>query len=444
MKTNKAASDEPLPVETSPIKKDPNTENNDIKSGNVETNVPDSLTEHVATDKDYMTQQVETSDCMQNTVHVETSSQCEISTHPSALVTVDVNQPTNVTTTLVDTPNINVSVPQSPKATDSDAEQSASVETTLTDPANTGDNGTVREAADSSINIEKDTSTRNPTLPETPAAYLDDEVKTDAYSDDETIPNIDEDTQIPDITGNANDTGNDTTDNAQIPANNGNHIDAGNDTVENSTDSPNMTAKLVESFSKSVVLKIQPLKDIEIDIWSNTVRHYYKFNVAQDPPNLENASALLTNDESEEYAVSLRGRNDVDYTPMLTSDLDSEPDTDKKKPKKYRPRASGPSAQRQLANKCTKLSKTDLGMNPLHSYPIRGYKQLAKTATETTDIPLPVKTELSVDTESPQVETTNSPEHVKTNDSTSHVETGSPKKGTLVTHSFELKKYKRP
>ena len=55
-----------------------------------------------------------------------------------------------------------------------------------------------------------------------------------------------------------------------------------------------MTVKEAESVSKSVVLKIQPLKDIEIDIWSNMVGHYYKFNVAQDPPNLKNASALLT------------------------------------------------------------------------------------------------------------------------------------------------------
>ena len=144
-------------------------------------------------------------------------------------------------------------------------------------------------------------------MPETSAAYLDDDIETDAYSNDDTIPNIDEDTQVPDVTENANDTGNDTTVTAQIPADTVNHIDAGNDPVEYSTDSPNMTAKSVESFSKNVVLKIQTLKDIEIDIWSNTVGHYYKFNVAQNPSNLEDAPAVLTNDESEEPAVSMRG-----------------------------------------------------------------------------------------------------------------------------------------
>ena len=159
VKADKAASDKPLPVETSPTKKDPNTDNNDSKSGNVEMEGPDNLTEQVATDKDSTTQQVETSNCVQNTVHVETSSQGEISTHPSALETLDVNQPTNVATTSMDMSNINLSVPQSPKATDSDAEWSVNVGTTLTDTPNTGDNGTVREAADSSISIEKDTST---------------------------------------------------------------------------------------------------------------------------------------------------------------------------------------------------------------------------------------------------------------------------------------------
>ena len=82
---------------------------------------------------------------------------CHLS-QPSALVTVDVNQTTNVTIALVDTPNINVSVPQSLEATDSDAERSASVETTLADCTNAGDNGTVTDSS-SNNNIERDTST---------------------------------------------------------------------------------------------------------------------------------------------------------------------------------------------------------------------------------------------------------------------------------------------
>ena len=76
-----------------------------------------------------------------------------------------------------------------------------------------------------------------------------------------------------------------------------------------------------------------------------------------------------------------------------------------------------------------------------------------KAPTETPVSPLPVETDHSVDPESSQVETTDSPEpvqtadsteHVETEDSVPHVETDSPVKGTLVMCSFELKKYKRP
>ena len=50
------------------------------------------------------------------------------------------------------------------------------------------------------MEIEKDTSMLNLESPKTPVANLDDnEAKTDAYSDAETIPNTDNDTQIPDV-----------------------------------------------------------------------------------------------------------------------------------------------------------------------------------------------------------------------------------------------------
>ena len=138
---------------------------------------------------------------------------------------------------------------------------------------------------------------------------------------------------------------------------------------------------------------------------------------------------------------------------MLTSDIDSEVETDRKKPKKYRPCASGPSTLRQKANKRSKLSKTDNTTTPTHSYPIRGYNQSIKASIDTPGRPLPVETDQGVDPESSQVGTTDSPvqvgmgeltEHVETDDSAPHVATGSQVKGTLVTRGFELKKYKRP
>ena len=367
------------------------------------------MTEYVATEMDAVTSQVETAPHAQNTAHVETSPPEEISTHPPALL---------------------------PKEASGSVTEHFTSETPVC-TSSTGENGTINEVADSSMEIEKDTSRLNLESPKTPVANLDDdEVKTDAYSDNETIPNTDNDTQIPDV--------------------NDKVIDTGNDTVRIPTDlvlSPNMTEKMVEPNDKSAVIKIQPLNDIEINIWRNKVGSYYQFKADQTPLNEINTPTLQISEENDERPTSLRGHKGVDYTPMLTSDLDSEVETDRKKPKNYRPHASRPSTLRQRANKCSRLSKMDHTMTPIHLYPIRGYKQPVKAPTETPGSPLPVETDHSVDPESSQVEMTDLPgpvetadsmEHVETEDSVPHGETDSPVKETLVTCSFKLKKYKRP
>ena len=51
-----------------------------------------------------------------------------------------------------------------------------------------------------------------------------------------------------------------------------------------------MTKQPAELKSKSAVLKLQPLKDIEVDIWSNTVGDYYQFLPDQTPSNVNNTS----------------------------------------------------------------------------------------------------------------------------------------------------------
>ena len=71
--------------------------------------------------------------------------------------------------------------------------------------------------------------------------------------------------------------------------------------------------------------------------WSDTITNSKQ---SHNPPNSKNSPVLPAIIESDEQSLSLRGHKDVNYTSMLTSDLDSEPEIDKKKPKKYRPRAS--------------------------------------------------------------------------------------------------------
>ena len=410
IKGEKKAADEPLPVETLPInnKYNPNISAKD--TGNVGTQESEKATEHVATEKVTSAPQVETVLDVKNTPHVETAPPVEITLNPLAsLHTESSGIPT---------------------------EHSTSGTPTTCDTSDNGNNGDIKKAADSTKNVVNVTSTQNLESPKTPVSYLDDAAKTDVYSDDNTIPDIDNVTQIPVA-------------NAQV-------IDTGNDAVESSIDLKHiseMTKRPAELKSKSAVLRIQPLKDIKVDIWSNTVGDYYQFLPDPTPSNVINTSVTPVNEENDDQPISLRGLKSVDYTSILTSDLDSEVEIDKKKPKKYRPRVSGPSTLRQLANKHSKLFKTHHTKTPTHSYPIRGYKQPAKTSTESSVSPLPVGTDNSVDTESSPVEPTDSPkqvemadttEYVETDDSALHVETGSIVKGKLVTRSFELKKYKRP
>ena len=270
VKGEKTAVDEPLPVETLPANNESNLNLSAKNTENVETKGSEHVTEYVATEMDSVTSQVETAPHAQNTAHVETSPPEEISTYPPALL---------------------------PKEASGSVTEHSTSET-LVCTSSTGENGTINEVADSSMEIEKNTSMLNLKSPKTPVANLDDnEVKTDAYSDDETIPNRDNDTQIPDV--------------------NDKFIDTGNDTVEIPTDlvlSPNMTEKTVEPNDKSAVIKIQPLNDIEIDIWRNKVGGYYQFKADQTPLNEINKPTLQISEENDERSMSLRGHKGVDYT----------------------------------------------------------------------------------------------------------------------------------
>ena len=96
-----------------------------------------------------------------------------------------------------------------------------------------------------------------------------------------------------------------------------------------------MTKTPPEVDKKGVVLKLQPLSDIDIDIWSNNVGHYYRFkgdltkNLTDDKVTLVGAST----DSSNQQLSSRRGNKDINYTSMLTSDQDSESKTVCKKPR---------------------------------------------------------------------------------------------------------------
>ena len=144
--------------------------------------------------------------------------------------------------------------------------------------------------------------------------------QTDAYSDDRTLANTNND--------------------SQTPADNDETIEAGNDTIEDllvSLENLKMREMQTEATKQDVVLKLQPLSDLDTDIWSNKVVQYYIFkaDTSAEPPKNEENIALMGYSlwecskpkKDTEHSVSLRGHKEGDYSLMLSSDLDSEPES---------------------------------------------------------------------------------------------------------------------
>ena len=91
-----------------------------------------------------------------------------------------------------------------------------------------------------------------------------------------------------------------------------------------------------------MVIKLHPLRDLDVDIWSNRVGTYHKFEMDVAIPKKENDSNHVDTSATDD-TPSLRNHDDINYSPMLTSEVESEYEIPKKKPKNYRPSANGPS-----------------------------------------------------------------------------------------------------
>ena len=144
--------------------------------------------------------------------------------------------------------------------------------------------------------------------------------QSDAHSNDGTMAGTDKDTLIP-----ATETGND------------------NELLTGSIENPTMTEIHHDSIKQTIVLRLQPLSDIDIDIWSSKVVDYHQFkmdtttsspisdkNVTHEGYSLHPKPAV----NSEQLTPSVRNR-DVNYSSMLNSGSDTEPEPRRKKPKKY-------------------------------------------------------------------------------------------------------------
>ena len=100
-------------------------------------------------------------------------------------------------------------------------------------------------------------------------------------------------------------------------------------------------------LQKTAKLILQPLKDVEIDVWCNKTSDYHRFVPPLDSPeSSENTGYILRARKPKVTAngLSLRKTNSVDYAPMLDSDADDSDGAKKTTPSKIRPKLDGPSA----------------------------------------------------------------------------------------------------
>ena len=131
------------------------------------------------------------------------------------------------------------------------------------------------------------------------------------------------------------------------------------------------------SLLKPAKLVLQPLSELEIDVWCNKTSEYHHF--LHHPDSLENSNGYSLRERKPKTVsngFSLRKTNAVNYAPMLDSDADDTDDVKKAAPNKIRPKLDGPStavihAHAQIQNKKQKTFET----KPIPVMPIRNHSK---------------------------------------------------------------------
>ena len=102
---------------------------------------------------------------------------------------------------------------------------------------------------------------------------------------------------------------------------------------------------------KTAKLVLEPLKDLEIDVWCRKTLDYYRFVPPMEKPmnsndtgySLHERKPKVTVDRNNTISVSLRRTNSVNYAPMLDSASEESDEPKKNTPNKTRPKPDGPS-----------------------------------------------------------------------------------------------------
>ena len=109
-------------------------------------------------------------------------------------------------------------------------------------------------------------------------------------------------------------------------------------------DPPSKTPKV-----QTCTLKLEPLRQLDIDVWCNKVVNYHKFTIPEPTAvtaNMGDDSGYTLRKhktKADITGISLQGKKSVDYTPMMQSDAEEEDDVPPKKRNKIQPCPNGPS-----------------------------------------------------------------------------------------------------
>ena len=157
---------------------------------------------------------------------------------------------------------------------------------------------------------------------------------------------------------------------------------------------------------KTAKLVLEPLKDLEIDVWCRKTSDYYRFvppmessmNSNNTGYSLHDRKPKVTTNREKTISVSLRKTNSVNYAPMLDSASEESDEPKKNTPNKTRPKPDGPSTavlNAQIQNKRQKNFET----KPVPILPVRNLQTgEPETGAANVETPNPVETSTPVET----------------------------------------------
>ena len=199
---------------------------------------------------------------------------------------------------------------------------------------------------------------------------------------------------------------------------------------------------------KTAKLVLEPLKDLEIDVWCRKTSDYYRFVPPMEMPTISNNTGYslrerkpkVTVDRNNTISVSLRRTNSVNYAPMLDSASEESDKPKKNTPNKTRPKPDGPStavlnAHAQIQNKKQKTFET----KPIPTLPVRN-QQTGELETGMTNVETPNSVETSTHEETTLA---NNSETESYGNTESESKNKKPVNGTLVMKTVGIVRLKK-